>query len=189
MTENRANWYEIFESCVQFYPKLSAAIAIETMAAAGRMISSSRAVGDTAATLVETKPSIPLSPPHHTKKRAISRQSSNVRKTSKRGTGRRKAKTSSAGRNGQARHRTAQSRVNFPAAGCRGGRCLLFFLHISSVMSGMPTLRFVRKSRSFKSGLPRIPGEPLEPFTCQQINELQRPAAPCGIRSMANPLD
>jgi hypothetical protein len=92
MPANRANWYETFESWVQFYPKLSAAIAIETMAAAGRMIpSSSRAMGDTAATLVDTKPSIP------SMKRAISRQSSNGRKTAKRGTGQRKAKTAKRG--------------------------------------------------------------------------------------------
>jgi hypothetical protein len=92
MTANRVNWYETFESWAQFYPRLGAAIAIETMAAAGRMIpSSSRAIGDTAATLVETKPSIP------SMKRAISRQSSNDRKTAKRDTGQRKAKTAKRG--------------------------------------------------------------------------------------------
>jgi hypothetical protein len=87
MTANRANWYETFESYALFYPKLSAAIALETMAAAGRMIpSNSRAIGDTAATLVETTPSILLSPARHTKKRAT-----NGRKTAKRGRERRKA--------------------------------------------------------------------------------------------------
>ena len=92
MTANRANWYETFESYVLFYPKLSAAIALETMAAAGRMIpSNSRAIGDTAATLVETTPSILLSPARHTKKRATSRKSPNGRKKAKRGTERRKA--------------------------------------------------------------------------------------------------
>ena len=92
MTANRANWYETFESCVLFYPKLSAAIALETMAAAGRMIpSNSRAIGDTAATFVGTKPSILLSPARPTKKRAASRKSPNGRKTAKRGRERRKA--------------------------------------------------------------------------------------------------
>ena len=91
MIANRANWYETFESYVLFYPKLSAAIALETMAAAGRMIpSNTRTIGDTAATLVETKPSILLSPARHakkratsTKKRATSRKSPNGRKTAK----------------------------------------------------------------------------------------------------------
>ena len=98
MTANRANWYETFESYALFYPKLSAAIALETMAAAGRMIPSNTRIGDTAATLVETKPSILLSPARHakkratsTKKRATSRKSPNGRKTAKRGTERRKA--------------------------------------------------------------------------------------------------
>ena len=76
MTANRANWYETFESYALFYPKLSAAIALETLAAAA---------------LVETTPSILLSPARHTKKRATSRKSPNGRKKAKRGTERRKA--------------------------------------------------------------------------------------------------
>jgi hypothetical protein len=92
MTANRANWYETFESYVLFYPKLSAAIALGSMAAAGRMIpTNSRAIGDTAATLVETTPSIPLSPARRTKKRATSRKSPKGRKRAKRSTVRRKA--------------------------------------------------------------------------------------------------
>ena len=38
MNEHRTAWMETFTSFVQFYPKLSARIAIETMAAAGRML-------------------------------------------------------------------------------------------------------------------------------------------------------
>jgi hypothetical protein len=90
-------WYETFMSCAQFYPRLAAAIGMEAMAAAGRIIipSSARAIGDT--TTVETKPSIPLSPAHPPKKRAMSRKSSNSRKTAKRGTAPLKAKTAKRG--------------------------------------------------------------------------------------------
>ena len=42
MTANRAGWFEAFQNFVQFYPKLSATIAFSTMAAAGRMIPTSR---------------------------------------------------------------------------------------------------------------------------------------------------
>jgi hypothetical protein len=40
MTDNRANWVETFTSFVQFYPNLTRAIAFATIAAAGRMVSS-----------------------------------------------------------------------------------------------------------------------------------------------------
>jgi hypothetical protein len=48
MNNARANWIDTFSSFVQFYPKLTAAIAFGTMAAAGRMVSGrNAAVGET----------------------------------------------------------------------------------------------------------------------------------------------
>jgi hypothetical protein len=42
MTHDRASWIETFSSFVQFYPRLTTAIALTTMAAAGRMVSGSQ---------------------------------------------------------------------------------------------------------------------------------------------------
>ena len=48
MNNARANWIDTFSSFVQFYPKLTAAIAFGTMAAAGRMVSASQSTNGVA---------------------------------------------------------------------------------------------------------------------------------------------
>ena len=86
MTANRANWFEAFQSFVQFYPRLSATIAFGAMAAAGRMIpSTNRRSNENARQLVI---SAAVAKPRSTARKPVKRV---ARKPSKRTTSRRKA--------------------------------------------------------------------------------------------------
>lgn len=87
MTAKRANWFEAFESIVQFYPKMTAIIVFSSMAALGRMMPSNR-VSVASAKQVET-PRPPAMRP--TKRHGTAHKTSKRSGPTKRTSGRRNA--------------------------------------------------------------------------------------------------
>jgi len=81
MSANRANWFEAFESVVQFYPRLASSIALGAMATAAGIIGGSRR--DASAALAEAVPPVSISEPQTKRKRTISRSVSTARTTPK----------------------------------------------------------------------------------------------------------
>jgi hypothetical protein len=92
MTAKSANVFESFASLIQFYPKLSASIALGVMAAAVNSMKAFGSIGNKSAELIEATPlpSLPIparvrSPRKPKEKRPV------ARKSTKRSTRRRKA--------------------------------------------------------------------------------------------------
>jgi hypothetical protein len=81
MTDHRVDWIETFTSMVQFYPKLSATIALSTMAAASRMIPIIRPMADV---IEEAPPLIKATPA-----KRVAKKAKPARKATKRVNGRR----------------------------------------------------------------------------------------------------
>ena len=89
MTANYVTPFRVFKSFVEFYPKLGATIAFGTMAAAARMIPTSRAAISDAPQIAKGPELVSPANISSPRKRSTARKT--PRKTSKRATGRRKA--------------------------------------------------------------------------------------------------